>query len=416
MTIQTNHGDTCVPATNLGLRKVVPALEMPETIMRVVDGVNALVDFAQHDYKGWISHEPGGAIVTALDPVTTLPDPVRAVKLPEFARLPVVIGGYTTGTVTGGTATFTLNNVHAMAPVYTLWTEDTPTVTNSQGLAYASGQYVVCVRDQASWKWFPLSGAIVSGAATVSWAKFTSNPTNATSGSAQTFATPLTCTDYTGVTTGSAVTLKTPIKQGRWTALFSGDVVAYVTSGGANVILTDCYDDPVNTVRMITDSNVPNGWTDVTTSASLGGSFPMASTSPVTTPTVTAGDTHNHPVTCANPIGNVCFSTPPGTISNASGSISGITITVTPTTTCFTLTPCPTGCAVYTPTICTCITCQGIITIGAQTLTMNAATVTPAANAIATSGAFVTSGPDNGVSNAILKPNSFAVRFIQRTT
>jgi len=56
------------------------------------------------------------------------------------------------------------------------------------------------------------------------------------------------------------------MSRGRYTALFTGYVVGYQTVGdGTNVIMTDCWDDPIGTIRAVgADTAVRDGWEELT--------------------------------------------------------------------------------------------------------------------------------------------------------
>ena len=407
------------PGTNYGLRKVIPANELAESLSRAIGGVNQLVNFGVETYKGWISHEPNGAIVTATDPTTTQPDPVRAVKLPEFARLPTAIGGYTTGVVLPSATTFTLGNVHSLGPVYTTWEGGNATCTNQAGVAYAAGQYVVGLRDQASWNFYPVG---MGSGASLLWAQIQSGTNDSAAASVNFVAK--TSSDYKGTTIGATISggLQTPTKAGnsKATALFSGDIVGYVVQGGVNVIVTDCYDDPMNTVRMIGDSNVPNGWTDIT--ATLAGAFPFASITPNLA--VTTGDTHTH-----TPHTSPVF-------SFAAGSLSGGSITTgSATNGAFTGGSFSDGSQGTTHTNFSVTTCVAGGTNSAITYldpsTYSAPTWVAPTLAALTYVAPVYTGPtftpptasltnlpldNNHSTQGVLKPNYFQVRFIKRSS
>ena len=164
------------PATNYGLRKVVPAVDdLADSLRRAIDGVNQLVDFGIETMKGWIAREPGGMQVTAPD-ADGNPLPVRTVKLPESGRLCTAIHGIATSDVADSDESFTLTNVYAMAPVYTLWEGGDATCLNENGQGFSAGQGVVAIRDQQSWDFVPVYGGVTNV-----YASLTSSAYNAVS-------------------------------------------------------------------------------------------------------------------------------------------------------------------------------------------------------------------------------------------
>jgi len=71
-----------------------------------------------------------------------------------------------------------------------------------------------------------------------------------------------------------AFDVKTPIRKNKATALFTDYVVGYVADlAGSKIILTDCFDDPLGTVKQwdAATANIPDGWKECDGTAASAG-------------------------------------------------------------------------------------------------------------------------------------------------
>ena len=99
------------------------------------------------------------------------------------------------------------------------------------------------------------------------WGKIQSSPTptNASGATSQTFSAKTCKWDGTGET-GSAFDVKTPIRANHDTALFTGYVIQWhIEPDGTKLIDSDCWDDPIGTIRAVgQDDAVRDGWEEIT--------------------------------------------------------------------------------------------------------------------------------------------------------
>ena len=169
------------------------------------------------------------------------------------------------------------------------------------------GDYVLAMHDdfygsdvQSSDVWL----AVAATGGQILWGVAQATPVNQ-SGATQLAVSVKSCQADGTKVIGAAFNVWTPVLGGpttvganaakKYTAIFLGDVVGYVaTPQAANprTIVTDCWDDPFGTIRLLyTDGSViPNGWTEIT--GTLDAHFPMVSSGPAGVLTAAAG--HHH--------------------------------------------------------------------------------------------------------------------------
>ena len=138
----------------------------------------------------------------------------------------------------------------------------TVTVRNAGGSPIPKDQLLEIWYDRQERQWF----CIV--AAGIQWARVQSGFTNASGAASRTvYVKACNWNDTDGSTqTGDQFNVSTPLKANADTALFTGYVVGYQTVGdGTNVIMTDCWDDPIGTIRAVgADAAVRDGWEELT--------------------------------------------------------------------------------------------------------------------------------------------------------
>lgn len=119
-----------------------------------------------------------------------------------------------------------------------------------------------------------LMGRVVKASSRIRWGLVQSaNPSSPFANGQATLSTLLLCyvksckSDGTSET-GSAFTVKIPARACKDTSLFTGYCVGYqIDDAGDKIIVTDCYDDPIGTVKAWDTSaaiRVNDGWTELT--------------------------------------------------------------------------------------------------------------------------------------------------------
>lgn len=236
-----------------------------------------------------------------------------------------------TVTVTTSGGNFTVNTVAALddgqSPV--AQASDTLSVADWNNVNPAVSSKVLIAPDGAGgWKWVsPAGGSLL-------WGKVTGGPYTNVDGATGLSFTVNNCTSDGTLTSGTS-TVHTPLLGAyiapatcsrKWTSIFNGDVVGFVATAGtyAYTCVTDCFDDPIGTVRMLgaAGSIVPNGWTDITANLVnvADGAFPRADTAP--SMAFVAGDTHTHTAHSDHAVTTGCY--------NLSGSGTPVVKTITP--------------------------------------------------------------------------------------
>ena len=98
------------------------------------------------------------------------------------------------------------------------------------------------------------------------WGRVQAGFTNASGAAIRTVSVKQCLYDGSGEA-GDAFNVKTPLKANVDTALFTGYVVGYenhAQGDGSILIVTDCWDDPIGTVRMVTAATaIRDGWTEI---------------------------------------------------------------------------------------------------------------------------------------------------------
>jgi hypothetical protein len=164
-------------------------------------------------------------------------------------------------------STFVVDTCAIMQPIGGLLAPMPTTAYNPFGLALADNDPVILLWNEGTTHWNAIAPG-GDGTGKVSWALWQSG-SNGTGASVQTFSVKACKYDGTA-NTGNAFNVKTPIKKCADTALFSGYVVGYQTEAdGTKVIVTDCWDDPMGTVKQwdVAIANIRDGWTELPNSA-----------------------------------------------------------------------------------------------------------------------------------------------------
>jgi len=183
----------------------------------------------------------------------------------------MMVRGNATADWESSTLAITATGREIMQPVGAILTDQDPagnlTVYNPTGLAGLSGDDVIAVWNEDDDRWEVLPGSN-SWARTGGqrWAEVQSGFSN-DAGSSSQLVSVKQC-EYTGASvTGTAFNAKTEIRDNRDTALFTGYIVRYVDDpqSGDKVIVSDIWDDPINTVRLVAaDAAIRDGWEEVT--------------------------------------------------------------------------------------------------------------------------------------------------------
>lgn len=140
----------------------------------------------------------------------------------------------------------------------------TVTVRNAGDRPVPKDQVVEIWYDRQERQWF----ALVAASGEIQWARVQTGFTNASGAAPRTvYVKACDWNDTTGSSeTGDQFNISTPLKANADTSLFTGYVVGYQTvADGTKVIMTDCWDAPIGTVRAWDSTEaIRDGWEELT--------------------------------------------------------------------------------------------------------------------------------------------------------
>ena len=161
--------------------------------------------------------------------------------------------------------TVSVNGVVTMLPPNALdYTPAINSVRNTFGLAGNTNTTLLACYNKTNscWEGFWIQPSNAADSA-VLWGKVQAGFGNASGATARTVSVKES--DWDGQNeAGDPFNLSTPIKANKDTALFTGYVVGYVEQDANKIIITDCWDDPINTIRIVGDDvAIRDGWEEV---------------------------------------------------------------------------------------------------------------------------------------------------------